>query len=717
MKYYLIKQKDESDCGAACIATIARFYGKRISVTKIRTIAGTDVDGTSGKGIIKACQALDLTCKAMFSKDKHLQTDYPFPIIAHINRNGFEHYLVIYKVKKNRILAADPADSLQWISIDDFQNWWTGVFFIISPTKNFKETNEYKTFLNRFIHFIFENKKLAIEILLASFLITILGIMGAFYFRYLIDDVIYSGLPISLLSISLAYLAVLIFQNLLSFARNNLIIFLGNKIDAVLTLGYFNHILHLPLDFFMTRKSGEILSRLGDIKIIKNALSSMSVGIILDCTMFIFGGIVLFAFNSSLFWLAIIPTVLSAAIVLVFTKSFRKLIHDKSVIEAEKYSHFVETINGISTVKALSTESDSYDKAELKIIDAIRKDFSLSKLSNFQNTLQNFLTQAGSLSVYWYGSYLIMKGSLSLGELISFVTLLGFFLGPLTRLITLQPQLQELEVAGQRVGEILDLPEEKEISNGLITNKKIEGSIHIQNLSFSYGTRGLTLNNISMEIKAGEKVAIVGPSGSGKTTLLKLIMKFYKAESGNIYLDDQNIDDIDTESYRNYFGYVPQEILLFSGTIAENIAWGNENATPEDIFNAAKEAQALDFISKLNNRFATMVGERGASLSGGERQRIAIARIILRKPKVLVLDEATSNLDSLSETSIMKTINSIGKQMTTVIVAHRLSTIRNCDKIFVLKDGKLSEEGNHESLIEKNGIYAQMWKSQTEGQE
>lgn len=717
MKYYLIKQKDESDCGAACIATIARFYGKRISVTKIRTIAGTDVDGTSGKGIIKACQALDLTCKAMFSKDKHLQTDYPFPIIAHINRNGFEHYLVIYKVKKNRILAADPADSLQWISIDDFQKWWTGVFFIISPTKKFKKTNEYKTFLNRFIHFIFENKKLAIEILLASFLITILGIMGAFYFRYLIDDVIYSGLPISLLSISLAYLAVLIFQNLLSFARNNLIIFLGNKIDAVLTLGYFNHILHLPLDFFMTRKSGEILSRLGDIKIIKNALSSMSVGIILDCTMFIFGGIVLFAFNSSLFWLAIIPTVLSAAIVLVFTKSFRKLIHDKAVIEAEKYSHFVETINGISTVKALSTESDSYDKAELKIIDAIRKDFSLSKLSNFQNTLQNFLTQAGSLSVYWYGSYLIMKGSLSLGELISFVTLLGYFLGPLTRLITLQPQLQELEVAGQRVGEILDLPEEKEISNGLITNKKIEGSIHIQNLSFSYGTRGLTLNNISMEIKAGEKVAIVGPSGSGKTTLLKLIMKFYKAESGNIYLDDQNIDDIDTESYRNYFGYVPQEILLFSGTIAENIAWGNENATPENIFNAAKEAQALDFISKLNNRFATMVGERGASLSGGERQRIAIARIILRKPKVLVLDEATSNLDSLSETSIMKTINSIGKQMTTVIVAHRLSTIRNCDKIFVLKDGILSEEGNHESLIEKNGIYAQMWKSQTEGQE
>lgn len=305
---------------------------------------------------------------------------------------------------------ADPADSVKWIPVKKFNEWWSGIFFLVSPNEKFEKTSDDKSFLLRFAYLLTKNKVLSIEIFAASFLMTVLGILGAFYFRYLIDNVIYSNLPTSLVSISLAYLIVLIFQNLLTFARNNLLIFLGNKIDASLTLEYFNHILHLPLDFFVKRKSGEILSRISDIRTVKNALSSMSIGVILDSLMLVFGGIVLFTFSSSLVGVAIIPVILSAVIVLVFTKKFRELIRKRAVIEAEKYSHFVETVNGISTVKALSTERDSYDKAELKIIDTIKKDFSLSHLGNFQSTLQGFLTQAGNLAVYWYGSYLIMKG-------------------------------------------------------------------------------------------------------------------------------------------------------------------------------------------------------------------------------------------------------------------------------------------------------------------
>lgn len=570
------------------------------------------------------------------------------------------------------------------------------------------------TFFQRFWYLLRNDRKLAISIFTASFVLTVLGILGAFYFRYLIDDVIYSYLTQSLISVSIAYLIVLIFQSLLGFARTNLIIFLSNKMETSLTLEYFNHILHLPLDFFTTRKSGEILSRLGDIGTIKNALSSMTIGVILDCIMLLFGGIVLFTFSSALVGVAVIPVVLSAILVLCFTKQFRKLIYHRSVLEAEKYSHFVETINGISTVKALSTENESYDRAELKIIDTVHKDFSLSNLGNLQSTLQGFFSQAGNLAVYWFGSYLIMQGKLSLGELIAFVTLLGYFLGPLSRLITLQPQLQELSVANKRLGEILDLPEEEGINEGLFTLQETQGNITFNDITFSYGTRGNTLENISISINPGEKVAFVGPSGSGKTTLLKLLLKFYKADSGDILLDGKSIKDINTTSYRNFFGYVPQEILLFSGTIQENIAWGNTEATAEDIFNAAKNAEALEFISKLDNRFATKIGEKGASLSGGERQRIALARTLLRKPKILVLDEATSSLDSLSESAIMNTINKIGSDMTTIIVAHRLSTIKNCDKIFVLKDGHLVETGDHKSLLEKNGVYAQMWKSQNQ---
>ncbi|MBO4319666.1 MAG: peptidase domain-containing ABC transporter [Treponema sp.] len=711
-KIVLVKQQDESDCGAACIATIAKHYGKRIAITKIRNVAGTDRMGTTARGIEKAAGKFGFTCKIMSSHDKKISGNLPFPLIAHIIKNGLEHYIVIYKIKKDRILIADPGDSIQWITDEEFVKMWSGIFFLISPDQTFERTSDDKSFIQRFFHLLSQNKKTAIGIFVASFLMTILGILGAFYFRFLIDEVIYSYLPSALVAISLAYLAVIIFQSLLGYARNHLINFLGNKMEASLSLEYFRHIMHLPLDFFTKRKSGEILSRFTDISTIKNALSSMCVGVILDCVMLIFTGIVLLTFSSSLVGIAIIPVLLSAFLVLLFSKKFRKLIYSRAVIEAEKYSHFVESINGISTIKALSTEDDSFDRAEIKNIQSIEEGFKLMNLSNFQSTLQGFLSQIGSLAVYWYGSWLIMKGSLSLGELISFVTLLGYFLGPLGRLITLQPQLQELSVAGKRLGEILDLQEEDADDDGLFSLTEAQGSISMKNISFSYGTRGITLKDISLDIKAGQKVAFVGPSGSGKTTLLKLLLKFYKSDSGDILLDGKNIRDIKTESYRSFFGYVPQDILLFSGTIQENIAWGNDDATAEDVFTAAKDAQALEFIARLNDRFATKVGEKGASLSGGERQRIALARILLRKPRILVLDEATSSLDSISEASIMKTIDKIGKNITTIIVAHRLSTIKNCDRIFVLNEGHVVESGCHQSLLLQKGVYAEMWNSQ-----
>lgn len=717
MRYCLIKQQDETDCGAACLATICKYYGKRITITKIRNIAGTDTKGTSGKGIVKAAQNLGFTCKGLISKEKKLKKDFPYPIITHIKREGLEHYIVVYKIKKNKILIADPADRIHWITWEQFCQWWTSIFFFIVPDEHFEKTKEDKSFLQRFWYLIKQNKMIVLETFIASFILTVLGILGAFYFRYLIDDVIYSFLPQALISISIGYLVVLVFQSILGFARSHLIMYLGNKLEASLTLEFFGHILNLPLDFYTKRKSGEILSRLNDIATIKNALSSMTVGIILDCVMLVFGGIVLFTFSSTLVGIAVIPVILSGILVLVFSRHFKNLIYKRSVSEADKYSHFVESVNGISTIKALSTESDSYDKAEIKILDSIEKSFNLGNLGNFQGTIQNFLSQAGNLAVYWYGSWLIMNGKLSLGELISFVTLLGYFLGPLSRLITLQPQLQELSIANKRLGEILDLPTEDTINNGTLRLKEVHGNIQVKNMSFSYGTRGKTLDNINLEIKEGEKIAFVGPSGSGKTTLVKLLLKFYQSDSGEILLDGHNIKDINTQSYREHFGYVPQEILLFSGTIEENIVWGNYDVTPEDIFNAAKEAEALDFISRLDERFATKVGERGASLSGGERQRIALARVLLRKPKILVLDEATSSLDSISEAAIMKTIDKIDKNTTTIIVAHRLSTIKKCDRIFVLQNGHLVESGNHKSLLEQNGVYAQMWRSQNQEEE
>lgn len=713
-KFCFVKQLDESDCGAACVAIIAKYYGKSISISKIRNLAGTDSQGTSAKGINKAAFLLNMSCKAVYSKDKIFEDDYVFPLICQLNKDGLEHYVVVLRAKENKILLADPADRISWIKKDQFNQWWSGFFFVLAPIKGFEDNKEDKSFLSRFFYLVTENKSIVAQSIVASFLLTLLGILGAFYFRFLIDNVIYSFLKTALVTLSLGYLLAIIFQNILAYARNHLLMYLGNKLEASLLLSYFRHILKLPLDFFMKRKNGEILSRLSDIGSIKNALSGMTVGVILDCVMLLFGGTVLFLFNSSLVFIAMLPVVISGIMVVMFSRKFKSLIYSRAQVESEKYSHFVESINGISTIKALSTEEDSYDKAELKIIDAVQKGFELANFSNIQSTIQTFLSQVGSLAVYWYGSVLIMSGSMSLGELISFVTLLGYFLGPLSRLITLQPQLQELSVSAKRLGEILDLKEENEDHKGnfpLSGNEKFK-KISVNNLCFSYGTRGNTLENINLEINMGQKVAFVGSSGSGKTTLMKLLLKFYVPDRGEILLDSKNIIDYDTKDYRGIFGYVPQEILLFSGTVYENISWGNYDALPEDVFEAAREADALGFIEKLEDRFSTKVGEKGASLSGGERQRIALARVLLRKPKILILDEATSNLDSLSEDSIMKTIDSLPEGTTTIIVAHRLSTIKDCDRIFVLNQGKLVESGNHQELLEKNGFYAGMWKRQ-----
>ena len=510
-KFCFVKQLDETDCGAACIAIIAKYHGKSISVTKIRNLAGTDSQGTSARGILKAANLLNMSCKIMVSKEKAFKSDFNSPIICQIKRDGLEHYVVVLRAKRNMILVADPAEKISWVKVEVFKNWWSGVFFVMEPIRGFEDNKEDKSFLSRFFYLVTENKAIVAQSIVASFLLTVLGILGAFYFRFLIDNVIYSFLKTALVTLSLGYLAAIIFQNVLSYARNHLLMYLGNKLEASLLLNYFRHILKLPLDFFMKRKNGEILSRLSDIGSIKNALSGMTVGVILDCVMLLFGGTVLFLFSSRLVFIAMIPVVISGIMVVMFSRKFKSLIYSKAQMEAEKYSHFVESINGISTIKALSTEEDSYDKAELKIIDAIQRGFELANFSNIQSTIQTFLSQVGSLAVYWYGSVLIMNGNMSLGELISFVTLLGYFLGPLSRLITLQPQRQELSGSAKRLGEILDLKEENEDHKGnfpLSGNEKFN-SISIKNLSFSYGTRGNTLENINLEIKMGEKVAFV----------------------------------------------------------------------------------------------------------------------------------------------------------------------------------------------------------------
>lgn len=708
-----ILQHDRTDCGAACLAIILNYYGKSVPLRKIRIAAGTDSIGTSGLGIIKGAEKFGLSCKGLMSSEKDKLDKIPLPAIFHIKEN-LDHYVVVYKINKKNVFISDPANGLRKIKKEDFLKFWTGVFFILFPNTSFCKGNENKGLLTRFSYLLKPYKKLVFEILLSSLILSLFGIFISFYFRFLIDEVLYSQVKSTLNLCSICYLIIIVFQTLIEYCRSQIILYLGTKIDVSLISDFFCHLLHLPLSFFSSRKTGEILSRINDAEIVKNAISSTTLGIIMDSFMLVVGGAFLFKMGTDLMGIAIIPVFISALFVWIYANPLKKKIKEKAILEADKNASMYECINGISTIKGLATEDKAYIKIEEKIVAVADKSLELGKLGNFQRSIQDFISGIGTLALYWVGCFLIFDGKITLGQLISFNTLSGFFLGPLKRLLTMQLHLQEVMISAERLTDILDMQEECFDEENLEELEELKGDIEFKNVSFSYGTRGPAVEDVSFLIPSGKKVAFVGSSGSGKTTLLKLLMKFYLTEKGKILINGIDITQLKTFLYREKIGYVPQESLLFSGTISENIAWGSNVFDSRKIIASAIASQAFDFIQNLPEKFNTYVGEHGSTLSGGERQRLSLARVLMRNPHILILDEATASLDSISEKAIMDTIFNKIKGRTVIMVAHRLSTIKDCDLIYVFDKGKLVEKGNHFELLLKDGYYKKLWRAQNE---
>lgn len=726
MKYYCIKQHDITDCGAACLATICKQNGYNIGITKIREVAGTDKQGTNVAGVIKAAEHLGFSAKGVKGNKEAFFSEFPLPCIAHVIVDGnLLHYVVIQKITKKQVIIADPAAGIVKLSPEEFfgevhngnkppKYMWSGVLILLVKNEEFKKGGETKGLFNRFFYLLMPQKKLLMHIFLASLVYTVLGILGAFYFQELIDSVLPDGLKKTLMTLSVGVILLNVFKVILDAFRSHLLLYLSQKLDIALLLGYYRHVLELPMNFFGTRKVGEIISRFNDAGKVRDAISGAALTIMIDTFMAIAGAVILYIQNPKLFAIALIIVILYFIIVAAFNKWYEKLNRKQMEDNSQLTSYMVESLNGIQTVKAYNAERKANLETERKFVKLLKSIFNLCWVENLQTSLKVFIELVGGVIILWVGGISVINGEMTIGSLITFNALLAYFLDPVKNLINLQPQMQTAVVAADRLGEILDLEAEKtEKEYRKLQPDSIAGDIEIRNLKFRYGTRSLVLDDISLTIKKGQKVAFVGESGSGKTTLSKLLLHMYSAEEGEILINGNNIEDIQIEKLRERIAYIPQETFLFSGTIFENLTLGLDDAGMDDIIEASKMAQAHEFVNGLPLRYETLLEENGTNLSGGQRQRLAITRAMLKKPDILILDEATSNLDAITERALDKTIGEFSKDMTTIFIAHRLSTIKNCDKIFVMEKGKIIESGNHKELTDLGGKYAELVRQQS----
>ncbi len=684
-------------------------------ISKIREVAGTDKEGTSALGIIKAAEKLGFSAKGVkANQPEDIFSEIPLPAIAHVViDNTMLHYIVIHKISEKEIIIADPGKGIVKYDPADFFNIWTGILLILTPTSDFKKGNEVKGVFTRFFEILKPQKGLLINIFLASILITVFGIIGSFYFKFLLDDIVPNNLKQSLTIFSIGFIVLAIFKVIMESFRTHLLIHLGQKLDIPLMLGYYNHVIDLPMNFFGTREVGEIISRFNDASNIRQAISGVALTMMIDVFMVLIGGGILYSQSPSLFGLTIIPLVLYGIIVFSFKSNIEKANRETMEKNSKLTSYLIESLNGIETIKAFNSEREVNLETEKRFIKFIKAIFKNECINNMQVSLKSLVKGVFAIAIIWIGSIQVLNGKISFGELLTFNALLAYFLSPIENIINLQPTVQTALVAAERLSEILDLELEKsEQEDKKIKPKSLKGDIEFKDVDFRYGTRNLILKNINITIKKGKRIALVGESGSGKTTLAKLLLNFYQCEKGEILVNDYNLLDINVEALRSKIAYISQETFLFNGTILENLMLGNPYLTYEEVIDACEKAQIHDFINSLPLRYNTLVEENGSNFSGGQKQRLSIARAILRKPEILIMDEATSNLDSITEKAIERTIHKFSEGMTTIIIAHRLSTIMRCDNIYILEKGEIKEKGNHKELLDQKGRYYKLWKEQ-----
>jgi ATP-binding cassette, subfamily C, bacteriocin exporter len=706
-----VQQRDITDCGAACIASVSAHYQLQLPVSRIRQYAGTDKFGTNVLGMIEAAERLGFQAKGAKGPLESLHK-IPLPAIAHvIIKDDLHHFVVIYNITSKYITIMDPVDgAIHKKTISDFQKEWTGVIILLLPDEEFTTGNQKTSIIGRFWQLIKPHTAIMVQALIGALVYTILGLSSSIYMQKLIDFVLPEGNIRLLNLLSIGMILILIFQVFIGTFKTIIGLQTGQHIDAKLILGYYKHLLQLPQRFFDTMRVGEIISRVNDAVKIRMFINDVALSVVVNIMIVSFSILLMFFYywKLALIMLSIVPIYLLLYWInnRVNKKWQRKLMENSADLETQ----LVESITAAGTIKRFGLEEYANVKTENKFIVLLKSIYNSSIKGLYLGTASESITRLFTIIILWAGSYFVMKRELTPGELLSFYALIGYFTGPASSLIGANKSIQDALIAADRLFEIIDLETESSNEQKVELTPELIGDIQFSNVNFRYGTRINVFDGLNLSIKKGYFTAIVGESGSGKSTLLSLLQNLYPLKEGNISIGGLDLQYISNKSLRKMVSVVPQQIDLFVGTIIENIAIGEFEPNLQKIISLSKLLGIDEFVEQLPATYNTILNENGVNLSGGQRQRVAIARALYRNPEILILDEATASLDSGSEQKVQQTLDWFKNQgKTIIIIAHRLSTIQHCDFILVLDKGKLIEKGNHNELINHNGLYKKMW--------